>query len=298
MQEKENSPSQPYQNSMSIHEMEAQEGESSIVKEIEEVITLRSGKELDLPTCKLEHKRIVIKEERMKHMPPPFLQALGIAKKLKKKIGAKSESNGAKTGEKQGKNRGLRDFAASAKLKFCCETSSQPNCPLCENFRSCETNFGTRVPLRSTRAPFRSCKNGCEPPKHEILHFAGKAPFCKGFGSCENPFCTRVPLRSKEHPFRSCETHCEVVKPDFAPKVSFCRVFRNCEAGFGTRVPFRSTVTLISQLRNGCEVPKSEIPNFTAAPPFRQLLDTSRSLPEVQIMHAISRWKAWEVTSP
>ncbi|RVW82166.1 hypothetical protein CK203_050755 [Vitis vinifera] len=112
MQEKENSPSQPYQNSMSIHEMEAQEGESSMVKEIEEVITLRSGKEVDLPTCKLEHKvesetekekreeikgkkkgksiekdgydvnvqrepqRIVIKEEMMKHMPPPFLQAL------------------------------------------------------------------------------------------------------------------------------------------------------------------------------------------------------------------------------
>ncbi|RVW59673.1 hypothetical protein CK203_101048 [Vitis vinifera] len=36
----------------SIHEMEAQEGESSMVKEIEEVITLRSGKEVDLPTCK------------------------------------------------------------------------------------------------------------------------------------------------------------------------------------------------------------------------------------------------------
>ncbi|RVW88686.1 hypothetical protein CK203_043817 [Vitis vinifera] len=110
MQEKENSPSQPYQNSMSIHEMEAKEGESSMVKEIEEVITLRSGKEVDLPTCKLEHKvesetekekreeikgkkkgksiekddyideepqRIVIKKELMKkHMPPPFLQAL------------------------------------------------------------------------------------------------------------------------------------------------------------------------------------------------------------------------------
>ncbi|RVW20343.1 hypothetical protein CK203_112769 [Vitis vinifera] len=113
MQEKENSPSQPYQNSMSIHEVEAQEGESSMVKEVEEVITLRSGKEVDLPTRKLEHKvesetekenreeikgkkkgksiekdgydvnvhrepqRIVIKEELMKkHMPPPFLQAL------------------------------------------------------------------------------------------------------------------------------------------------------------------------------------------------------------------------------
>ena len=113
VQEKENSPSQPYQNSMSIHEMKAKEGKPSQKKEVKEVITLRSGKEVDLPTCKLEHKvesetekenreeikgkkkgksvekdgydvyeqrepqRIVIKEELMKkHMPPPFLQAL------------------------------------------------------------------------------------------------------------------------------------------------------------------------------------------------------------------------------
>ncbi|RVX01207.1 hypothetical protein CK203_036107 [Vitis vinifera] len=81
MQEKENSPSQPYQNSMSIHEMEAKEGEPSQKREVKEVITLRNGKEVDLPTCKLEHKRepqrIVIKEELMKkHIPPPFLQAL------------------------------------------------------------------------------------------------------------------------------------------------------------------------------------------------------------------------------
>ncbi|RVW43555.1 hypothetical protein CK203_102960 [Vitis vinifera] len=40
MQEKENSPSQPHQNQKGIHEMEAKE----------------SDKEVDLPTCKLEHK--------------------------------------------------------------------------------------------------------------------------------------------------------------------------------------------------------------------------------------------------
>ena len=84
-----------------------------MVKEVKTVITLRSGKEVDLPTSKLEHdeesetekekreeikwkkkgkniekddydlkldeepQRIVIKEEMMKkHMPPPFPQAL------------------------------------------------------------------------------------------------------------------------------------------------------------------------------------------------------------------------------
>ena len=110
MQEKENSPSQPYQNSMSIHEMQAKEGETSQKREVKEVITLRSGKKVDLPTCKLEHKvesetekekreeikgkkngksiekddyideepqKIVIKEEIMKkQMHPIFLQAL------------------------------------------------------------------------------------------------------------------------------------------------------------------------------------------------------------------------------
>ena len=109
---KENFPSQPYQNFKGIHEVKAQKRKSSIVKEVKEVITLRSGKEVDLPTSKLEHKveseiekekreeikgkkkgksiekdgydvnvqrdprRTVIKEEMMKHMPPPFLQAL------------------------------------------------------------------------------------------------------------------------------------------------------------------------------------------------------------------------------
>ncbi|KAL6310838.1 hypothetical protein AAG906_022064 [Vitis piasezkii] len=107
---KGNFPSQPHQNSKGIHEVETQKGESSMVKEVKTVITLRSGKEVDLPTCKLEHEvesetekekreeikgkrkgksiekddyideeplRIVIKEELMKkHMPPFFLQAL------------------------------------------------------------------------------------------------------------------------------------------------------------------------------------------------------------------------------
>ena len=55
VQEKGNSPSQPYQNSKGIHEVEAQKGKSSMVKEVKTVITLRNDKEVDLPTSKLEH---------------------------------------------------------------------------------------------------------------------------------------------------------------------------------------------------------------------------------------------------
>ena len=93
--------------------MEAQEGESSYVREIKAVITLRSGKEVDQPTSKPKHdEESVVKKEKSeeikgkkkgsntkkedieakeneksertinqeevikKHMPPPFLQAL------------------------------------------------------------------------------------------------------------------------------------------------------------------------------------------------------------------------------
>ena len=113
VQEKGKFPSLPYQNPKGIHDVEAQEGESSKVREVKVVITLRSGKEVDQPTSKSKHdeesvaekeksgeikgkikgksikkddhdssmdeepEMIVIKEDMMKkHMPPPFPQAL------------------------------------------------------------------------------------------------------------------------------------------------------------------------------------------------------------------------------
>ncbi|RVW50269.1 hypothetical protein CK203_081227 [Vitis vinifera] len=113
VQEKGKFPSQPHQNPKDIHEVEAQEGESSNVREVKAVITLRSGKEVDQPTSKPKHdeesvtkkekseeingkkkekstkkddhessvdeepEKIVIKEDMMKkHMPSPFPQAL------------------------------------------------------------------------------------------------------------------------------------------------------------------------------------------------------------------------------
>ncbi|RVW72734.1 hypothetical protein CK203_057298 [Vitis vinifera] len=209
VQEKENSPSQPCQNSMSIHEMEAKEGKPSQKKEVKEVITLRSGKEVDLPTCKLEHKvesetekenreeikgkkngkgiekydydfdideksqRIVIKKElMMKHMPLTFLQALyeknhtnqvssfwmiKIKRNCKEIEEKQSEQNRSQTKRKQGRNRGktgvceisqpLRNQHFVTKpFRNTVEVSARA-------FRSCETKFGTRVPLRRHRSP-------------------------------------------------------------------------------------------------------------------------------------------------
>ncbi|KAL6321684.1 hypothetical protein AAG906_031193 [Vitis piasezkii] len=65
VQEKGNFPSQPYQNSKGIHEVEAQKGESSMVKEVKMVITL-SGKEVDLATSKQEHETEKKKREEIK----------------------------------------------------------------------------------------------------------------------------------------------------------------------------------------------------------------------------------------
>ncbi|KAL6338653.1 hypothetical protein AAG906_021470 [Vitis piasezkii] len=45
----------PHQNPKGIHKVEAQEGESSKVREVKAVITLRSGKEVDQPTYKPKH---------------------------------------------------------------------------------------------------------------------------------------------------------------------------------------------------------------------------------------------------
>nr|CAN67549.1 hypothetical protein VITISV_007125 [Vitis vinifera] len=120
VQEKRRFPSQPHQNPKGIHEVEAHEGESSQVRGVKALITLRSGKEVELPTPKPHVKeeeeeetkkmeeikgkkkgsserkedhdstvnenpeKIVIKGDVMKkHIPPPFPQALHGKKRIR-----------------------------------------------------------------------------------------------------------------------------------------------------------------------------------------------------------------------
>ena len=119
VQEKGKFSSQPHQNPKGIHEVDAQEEESSNLREVKAMITLRSGKEVDLPTSKPEkeleseteeEKGEKIKENRKgnstkkedleanvneksertinqeemikKHMSPPFPQALHGTKEI------------------------------------------------------------------------------------------------------------------------------------------------------------------------------------------------------------------------
>ncbi|RVW70820.1 hypothetical protein CK203_061966, partial [Vitis vinifera] len=62
LQEKGRFPSQPNQNPKGVHEVESHEGESSQVKDVKALITLRSGKKIEHPTPKPH----VEKEEEMK----------------------------------------------------------------------------------------------------------------------------------------------------------------------------------------------------------------------------------------
>ena len=52
VQEKGRFPSQPHQNPKGIHELETHEGESSQVRDVKALITLRSGKKVELPKAK------------------------------------------------------------------------------------------------------------------------------------------------------------------------------------------------------------------------------------------------------
>ncbi|RVW13077.1 hypothetical protein CK203_108969 [Vitis vinifera] len=226
VQEKENSPSQPYQNSMSIHEMEAKEGEPSQKREVKEVITLRSG-------------FWMIKIRRN-------------CKEIERK------SFGAKTEQKQGKNRGLRDFAAFAKLALRCETVSQPKRSRC----------GINMSLRKRPSFAKSFRNSFD-------------SFVKIFAAAKPLLAHEFHFAAQEPPFRSCETVAKLQSmkiPNFAAKTPFRREFRSCETNFWhtsaisqhsdphfattkwlrriKNCQFRSQRPIshgVLQLRNGCE---------------------------------------------
>nr|CAN66653.1 hypothetical protein VITISV_014606 [Vitis vinifera] len=67
VQEKGRFPSQPHQNPKGVHEVESLEGESSQMKDVKALITLRSGKKIEKPTPKphVEKEEEIKKEEEM-----------------------------------------------------------------------------------------------------------------------------------------------------------------------------------------------------------------------------------------
>ena len=122
------------------------------------------------------------------------------------------KSFGAKTEQKQGKNRGLRDFLASVKLALRCETISQPKRSRCE----------INVSLQKRPSFAKS--------------------FCNSIDSSAKIFAAAKPIlahechfAAHEPPFRSCETVAKLQSmkiPNFAAKTPFRREFRSCETNF------------------------------------------------------------------
>ena len=98
VQEKGRFPSQTLPNPRGVHELSYASEPAPKMDEIQAIITLRSGKEIEQPMPKLggktreqeevEPEHIFIKEDSMKKsMPPPFPQALRGKKKASKQEG-------------------------------------------------------------------------------------------------------------------------------------------------------------------------------------------------------------------
>ena len=165
------------------------------------------------------------------------------AKKLKgKKSGRNRSKNRAKTEEKQSSAKFRRLKKASTKSALCCKTIPQHFGVLCENFRSCEGKFGTRVPLRSIGAPISQLRNGCEKKKKSQPkpHFAGYFAAVKPTFGTRVPFCSIVTLISQLR--NGCEMPKRKNSQFSQPKPHSAGSFSTAKPLFGTRVPFQSPV--------------------------------------------------------
>ena len=139
------------------------------------------------------------------------------------------KSIGAKTEQKQGKNRGLRDFAASANLTLWCEPVSQPKRSRCginvslrkwPSFaKSFRRSIDSSAKIFAAAKRLQSYKVWKFPISQPKLHLAGYFEAAKLILAHECHFAAQWP------PFRSCEMVCEIDlllrNPLFAAKSTF-----------------------------------------------------------------------------
>ena len=122
------------------------------------------------------------------------------------------KSFGARKVQKQGKNRGLRDFAAFAKSALCCKTISQPQQVRCGIATSPRNSHFVAKPFRSLRPLSAKIFAAAKPFLAHECHFAAQWP---SFCSCETAAKSQI-----------------VKNPNFAAKAPFRRVFRSCKTNF------------------------------------------------------------------
>ncbi|KAL6311119.1 hypothetical protein AAG906_012619 [Vitis piasezkii] len=183
-----------------IHEVEAQEGESSMVKEVKTVITL-SGKEVDLPTCKLEHKRTTEDshqgrkndETHASTFSPSFVWenhtnqvSRGIAKKLKE----------SRLEQEKSKNRGkTRVYEISQPLRnrhFAVKPVHSLRPLSAKIFAAAKPSLAHECHFAAQESPFRSCKTAAKPQRMKIPDFAAKLHSVGSFVVVKPIFGTRL----------------------------------------------------------------------------------------------------------
>ncbi|RVW83563.1 hypothetical protein CK203_054239 [Vitis vinifera] len=155
-------------NSKGIHQVEAQKEESSMVKEVKEVITLRIGKEVDLLTSKLEHKveSETEKEKREeikgKRKGEKFLDDQNqeeCQKRCKKEVENQEE---LKSKERAWPAKFHSQREPLRKSSLDCKMVLQPPILICENFRSCEETPWHMSDISQPRTSILQLRNGCE----------------------------------------------------------------------------------------------------------------------------------------
>ena len=99
------------------------------------------------------------------------------------------KSFGAKTEQKQGKNRaktGVCEILQPLRNRhFVAKPFRNTFDSSAKIFAAANPRMAHECHFAAQESPFRSWESGCEPLKHEILHFARKAPFGRVFRSCE-----------------------------------------------------------------------------------------------------------------
>ena len=139
----------------------------------------------------------------------------------RKKSGRNRSKNRVKTEEKQSSARFRRLKETSAKWAFCCQIIPQHFGVLCENFRSCEGEFGTRVPLCSTGASVSQLWNALRSGK---AWFRTKNPIPQGISQLRKWFWhTCATSQHSDINFAAAKRIAKLLRKwHFAAKLAFC----------------------------------------------------------------------------
>ena len=136
----------------------------------------------------------------------------------------------------------FRSCETAAKLQSVKIPNFAAKAPFCRVFRSCEADFGTRVPFRSTVNLISQLRNDCEIPKRKNFQFRSQSSISQGISRLRNAkplFGTQVPFGIPVHSFRSCEMD---AKPPHLKILQHAHYEQTCHS----RTPISVTVGHIS----------------------------------------------------